>query len=364
MKPELTLAILLLCALPCSAQTPVSRKDLGRKALGIVVTQLKSTDSELRARAAGILGDTGNSAADEVLKKMLADKDKYVRIAAAQALWNLGSPAGVRTIYNIINDVPAQGPVPVTNTPLVELKIISQNKIRERALAALSEMKGKDASDVLFKLKNDNYGTVRDAASRELARLGNKDELAQFTDALTSEDEGIRYEATVSLSRICAPAAAGPLKTLLQQEKAVRVQMAALDALKCNPDRKDAEDVLLKLADDQNPTIRYKAVSALRGISDPAVTAKLGSLVKETDDLKLKITAQEGLLSSGAEPDAVLTRSALGAGDPDVRLEAVDVVSYMPDDDAIPLLDSALGDASVQVRLAAALQVLKRFSKK
>ena len=36
---------------------------------------------------------------------------------------------------------------------------------------------------MLFNLKNDNYGPIRDAAAKELARLGDSDELAQFLDA-------------------------------------------------------------------------------------------------------------------------------------------------------------------------------------
>lgn len=363
MKPGLMLALPLLCALPCAAQTVVPRKELGRKALETVVAQLKSEDSELRAQAAGILGEVGNKAAAGMLKKMLADKDKYVRIDAAQALWKLGSPAGVKTIYALIDDVPAQGPIPVTNSPLVELRIISQNKIREHAMQALAEMRGKEASEVLYKMKGDAYGTVRDAAAKELARLGYDDELTPFTDALSSDDEAIRYEAAVSLSRICAPAAVGPLKALLPKEQSVRVRMAALDALLCNPGRKDALEDLLKLADDQNQTIRYKAVAVLSLIKDPRVTARLKALSSD-QDIRLRITAQKGLILSGAEPDYAAARSALTAASTDIKLEALGVIEAFPDDEAAPLLASALEDANVRVKLAAALQVLKRFSRK
>jgi HEAT repeat protein len=363
MKSELILALSLFCALNCAAQEPLSRSELGRKALGAVVAQLKSEDPELRAQAAAILGEAGNKAAVGTLAKMLADKDKYVRIAAARALWELGSTAGVKTIYAIINDVPPQGPIPVTNTPLVELKIISQNKVRERAMQALAEMRGKGAADVLYKMKNDDYGTVRDAAAKELARLGYDDELPQFTGALASGDEAIRYEAAVSLSRICAPPAVEALKGLLLQEQSVRVRMAALDALRCNPARKDAVDDLLKLADDQNPTIKYKAVAVLSAIKDPRVAAKLKTF-SASQDIRLKIMAQKGLMLSGAEPDYAAARSAMDAASPEVKLEALGAAESFPDDEAVPLLAAGLDDVSVNVKLAAALQVLKRFSKK
>ena len=361
----LLLALLLFIpALPGQA-APISRQDLGRKALSAVAAQLKSDDSDLRARAAEILGATGNKAAIPMLKNLLNDRDKYVRIAAARSLWELGSTAGIKTIYAIINDVPAQGTVPVTNSPLVELKVISQNKIRTKAMETLVGMKGKDASDVLYKMKNDNYGTIRDAAARELARLGNEEELVQFTDALGSGDEALRYESAVVMSKLCVSAAADSLKALLPAEKSVRVLMAALDALKCNPAKKEALDEVLKLADNPNPTIKYKAVAVLSGIKDLKAQARLASVASSpASDIRLKITAQKGLMYNGAPAAIAVVQSALDAVNPEVKLEALDVVEGFTEDEAVPLLAQALDDVSVQVKLASALQVLKRFARK
>jgi len=362
MMVKLAISLLFLPPLTCGAQQ-LSRAELGRKALGTVVAHIKSDDSDVRALAAEILGDAGNKSASGILRKLLEDKDKYVRIAAARSLWELGSPVGVKTLYAIINDVPAQGPVAVTNTPLVELKIISQNKIRAKAMETLVKMKRGKASDILFKLKNDNYGTIRDAAARELARIGYDEELAQFTEALASEDEALRYESALVMGKVCSAAAAEPLKNLLVSEKSVRVKMAALDALNCNPSRKEALGVLLKLADDDNPTMKYKAMTALAGIKDPGAQAKLAAVAAGTSDIRLKIIAQKGLILGGTPPDAATVRGALDAVSPDIKLAALDVVAAFPEDQAMPLLAAALDDINVQVKLSAALQVLKRFSR-
>jgi HEAT repeat protein len=357
--------LLLLLLLPgsCPAQE-LSRAELGRKALGLVVTQLRSGDAEVRAQAADILGAAGNPSAAGLLKNLLADKDKHVRIAAARALWELGSPSGVKTLYAIIEDVPAQGPIPVTNAPLVELKVISQNKIREHAVEALTAMKGKKAADLLFSLKNDNYGTIRDAAARELARVGYDEELAQFTDALSSEDEALRYQGALTMGKVCSAAAAAPLKALLQKEKSVRVRMAALDALRCNPSRKEALEELLKLADETNPTLKYKAASVLSLVKDPKAQAKLSDIAAGTSDIRLKITAQKSLAVNGDPVDAMVVRSAMTAVSPEIKLEALEAVNSIPEDEAAPILAAALEDSGVQVKMAAALQIIKRFSKK
>lgn len=356
-------ALLVLPALPGQAQA-LSKNELGRKALKTVVDHLKSQDSDVRALAASILGEAGNKAASGMLRNMLGDRDKYVRVAAARALWELGSPAGMKTVLGIINDVPAQGPITVTNTPLVELKIISQNKIRENAMEAYAGMKGEKASELLYKLKNDNYGPIRDAAARELARLGHDEELAQFTEALSDEDEGIRYQGASVLSRVCNSAASAPLAKLLAAEQSMRVRIAALDALKCAPEKKEAAAELLKLADDQNPTIKFKAVAALGGIKDPKVKEKLLAVAKETRDIRLRITAQKGLMLAGAAPDLNTARDALSAASADIRLEAVSVIASFPADDALPLLAQALDDQDTGVKLAGALQTLKIASRK
>lgn len=355
--------LLAFAAQPGQAQS-LSKKELGTKALQIVAAHLKSDDSDVRALAARVLGEAGNKAAAGALRNMLGDRDKYVRIAAARALWELGSPAGLKTVTGIMEDVPAQGPVPVTNNPLVELKIISQNKIREKAMETYAWMKGEKAADLLYKLKNDNYGPVRDAAARELARLGRDEELAQFTAALTDPDEAIRYESCSVLAKVCHPSAAAPLAKLLAGENSVRVKMAALDALKCTPSRKDAADILVKLSDDDNPTIKYKAVAALGGIKDNKVKARLTAVAAETQDIRLRITAHRGLILSGTTGQLNPVRDAMSAASPDIRLEALEVAAALPDQDSFPVFAQALEDPDTTVKLTGALHILRKASRK
>lgn len=355
--------LISVLALPGQAQ-PFSKKELGTKALRTVVDHLKSDDSDVRALASHILGEAGNKAAGGMLRKMLGDKDKYVRISAARALWQLGSPAGMKDILAIINDVPAQGPIPVTNNPLVELKIISQNKIREKAIETYAWMKGEKSAALLYGLKNDSYGPIRDAAARELARLGRSEELAQFTAALADGDEAIRFESCGVLGKVCHPSATAPLAALLAAETSMRVRMAALDALKCSPSRGEASALLLKLSEDENPTIKYKAVTALGGIKDNKVKARLAAVAAETQDIRLKIAAQKGLIQAGAPADIDTVRSAMTAASPEIRLDALEAAASVPDEDAYLLFSQALDDPDTTVKLTGALQILRKASRR
>ena len=334
-----TLLVLLLAAGLARGQE-MSNKDLGRKALETALSHIKSRDPDVRSMAADILGQTGNKAASGVLKKMLADTDKHTRINASEALWNLGDPSGLKIIYSVIGDVPAQGPI--GNSPLVELKIISQNKIREHAIEALARMKGDKAADMLFNLKNDNYGSIRDVAARELARLGYSDELAQFLAALTSEDEGIRFEGANILGKICNSDAVEPLRGLLAAERSMRVRISALDALSCMSDKKRSLPELLKLVDDGNPTIKFKAVSALSAIPDAKAFAKIKEISGATNDISLKIAAVRGLLAGGEKPNPEVFTRAFDSNSQDVKLEALKALQSVPDADAKPYLLTAL----------------------
>ena len=144
----------------------------------------------------------------------------------------------------------------------------------------------------------------------------------------------------------------------------MRVRIAALDAIKCMSDKKRALPELLKLADDGNPTLKFKAVSALSSIPDAKAFAKIKEISGATNDISLKIAAFRGLIAGGEKPAVELLTRAFDSNSQDVKIEALNALQTVPDSDAKPYLLTALNDNSVNVRLGAALQVLKRFTKK
>ncbi|MDT8285748.1 MAG: HEAT repeat domain-containing protein [Elusimicrobiales bacterium] len=358
MNAQLVPALCLILLSPAAAE---DGKSLGRKALETVVSHLRDRDSEVREQAIRVMGETGNKGAAAALRKFLSDPDKHVRIAAAEALWKLGDASGLKTVSAIINDKPAQGPI--ANSPLVELKMISQNSIRARAVQALASMRGKKAEQALFALRNDNFGKVRDAAALELARLGHGSELEQFIAALSSPDEGIRYEGASALAAICSRNAVQPLRDLLAGETSVRVKMAALEALACSPGKEAALTALLSLASDKNPSVSVRALTALGGIKDSKAFEKLSEVVADSEsDLILKLAAAGGLARTGRKPPANLIRRAADSNSAEARREGLELLPHLTDDEASPYLETFLSDADPNIRLEAALQSLNRFS--
>jgi HEAT repeat protein len=133
--------------------------------------------------------------------------------------------------------------------------------------------------------------------------------------------------------------------------------------LRCTAGSRGALPELLKLADDLNPTIRFKAVGVLGSIRDGKAFEKLKQISAASNDLSLRVAALKGLIAGGERPDPDLLTRAFDSNSQDVKLEALKALQLLSDDEAKRYLLLALDDAGVPVRLGAALQTLKRFSK-
>ncbi|MCG2725167.1 MAG: HEAT repeat domain-containing protein [Elusimicrobia bacterium] len=340
----------------------IADKELGKKALTLIVKEMKNSDSDIRMLSCEILGKIGNKAAAKVLKNSLRDISKHVQISAAEALYKLGDKDALKVILAIINDVP--GKKPIANTPLLQMKVISKNKIRERAIEAVVRVLDDDSKDLLYNLKTDVYGTIRDVASRQLAMLGEDEEIPHFIYALENEDEAIRYEAALSLSKICSSVSISPLKSALEKETSMRVKIAILDFFLCVGGRKIFMEDMIGLSSSPNATIRFKSTLALANIKDKKVLGKMKEIYSSGKDLGIKLAAMKGLIKHGQTSETGVLNAALASNDTEIKLLALDIINDFSIANAIPLLRIALEDKDAKVRLEAARQIVKKLSKK
>lgn len=257
-------------------------------AVEVLVRYIKSDDSDIKSYAIEAISKTGETKLIPILKRYLDDTNSYVVIAAAKSLWRLGDLSGIKKLYEIAQTLPN---VDITkDDPLTQLKIISTNRIREKAIATIVELEGIKARDLLLKIKEeDPFGQMRDAAARELARIGYKNEIDTFYQALSSQDEEIRNQAAENLSKIC-PNEASKIIPFLKKERSIRVQMLLLDALRCAKITKKDEQELMKFLESQNPTLKLKSIIALLNSSNPQVISKLKEIYYDTPDIITKLT--------------------------------------------------------------------------
>ncbi|MCX7641876.1 MAG: HEAT repeat domain-containing protein [Elusimicrobiales bacterium] len=259
-----------------------------RYAVEILVKHIKSGDSDIKSYAIESISKTGETKLIPLLKKYLSDTNKYVIIATAKALWNLGDASGLSKLKEIIEQKPD---FDITkNDPLTQLKIISTNKIREKAMATIAELEGIKAKNLLLDVKeNDPFGQMRDAAARELAKIGYKNEMDTFLKALSSQDEEIRNQAAENLAKICPTESYGIIQAL-KKEKSIRIQINLLNSLRCANLSKKEEEEISKFIDSDNPTIKIKTIIILLNSSNPQIENKLKKIYEDTPDIITKLT--------------------------------------------------------------------------
>lgn len=331
-------------------------------ALNTIVSHLKNSDSDVKAYAIEALSKTRNSKLIPIIKKYLDDPSKYVQISAVKAMWELGEVKYVSKLADIINDTPKENIY--KNDPLTQIKIISQNKIREKAIESLVDLSGIKASKFLLELKeNDNFPQIRDVASRELAKIGFKDELTNFYQALNSNDEEIRNQAAQDLIRIC-PDEAGEILIAIKKEKSIRVKILMIESLKCAKLNSKEEEYVIKFIDDENQTIRYKAISILVNSNSQKVLEKLKKVYEDTPDINIKLIVAKKLLKENLikieQSDIEYFNSI---NDSEVKRNFIGISSYIPEL-SLNYLINYLNDSNPYVQIDSAIQIIQMEKKK
>jgi len=330
-------------------------------ALNTIVSHLKNSDSDVKAYAIEALSKTRNSKLIPIIKKYLDDPSKYVQISAVKAMWELGEVKYVSKLADIINDTPKENIY--KNDPLTQIKIISQNKIREKAIESLVDLSGIKASKFLLELKeNDNFPQIRDVASRELAKIGFKDELTNFYQALNSNDEEIRNQAAQDLIRIC-PDEAGEILIAIKKEKSIRVKILMIESLKCAKLNSKEEEYVIKFIDDENQTIRYKAISILVNSNSQKVLEKLKKVYEDTPDINIKLIVAKKLLKENLikieQSDVEYFNSI---NDSEVKRNFIGISSYIPEL-SLNYLINYLNDSNPYVQIDSAIQIIQMEKK-
>ena len=284
---KIFLIIILLLNINVYAKKNNKEISLSKKALNTIVSHIKNNDSDIRAYAIESLAKTNNTNLINLIKTYLKDESRYVQIAAVKALWKLGEVKHIKSLKDIIYDIPQKN---INQpTPLEELKVISKNKIREKAIEAYVDLMGIKANKILLELKeNDNYPTIRDVASRELAKIGYKDELKNFYTALNSKDEDIRFKASESLVRIC-PYNPSFIIEVFKKEKSLRIKLNLLKALNCAKLSEEEEKYFVKIYYEQDKNIKHEIIKILSKTSSKETINFIKKVYEDTPDIITKL---------------------------------------------------------------------------
>ncbi len=274
----------------------------GSATAGLLISQLKAEDLEVRRSAVVALGRIGDASATPALVNKL--DDKFLAIDAANALAEIGDPEAVDGLLKLIGDEDAsirQAAVAALNSvipPSMSQRIIPllhdrDPNVRESAVKIAGYFGYPEATSALVELSRDpnervrcavtehlpfvedervfevlghalkeETPNVRAAAARALGNMDGQHVVAHLIEGLADEDVWVRYFSARSLGRHRDEGSVEALKAVVEKDEFNHVRIAALDSLGQIGGPRVVE-IVAGLVDDNDRDVAHAAQAAL-----------------------------------------------------------------------------------------------------
>jgi HEAT repeat protein len=236
--------------------------DIKETAIHPLISSLNSKKSNVREAAADILGRIKDSISVDSLVQILKDNDLGVKIAAVNALANIGKPA-----------------VPALLTALTN----NDNNMKKAAIETLGKIKDPQSIKPLIPLLKDDEFGIRYATQRSLYYLG-KPAIDPLIEALKDDNYNVRSGAAVVLGDMKAAEAVNHLCRLVKS-KHRSDRISSLEALEKIASSISTE-YLIEILKDKDKDIQRKAITALGSIGDVRALMPLLNTIKKHKDTR------------------------------------------------------------------------------
>ncbi len=331
----------------------------GQAAVEALGRSLPSLDADGRKLAIDALGRGGQPTALPVLSPWLADDDVNVRVAAAEAIAAIGA-GGVSEASELLLGC-LQSPSPFLALAALEglnalgvpiawsqaVRLLAQPMLRRSALLAAGRTGAPEAVPVLL----DALGTARGSALGEVVCALR--DLVREAPAL----EMVRQNSAT----LSAPVRANLIDLVADEDTREIVRRAGFVLVGALGLTEAADSAVLALGDDFFFAEAHEALTLLGG-------SAVAALVSGTHSSDALVRAScFGLLSRGDDdwfsPAALAAaRRGLGDASPDVRCEALSVVSRFGDEDSFAEVVSCLEQTGAPETLLAAEAALRQLA--
>jgi HEAT repeat protein len=232
-------------------------------ALGILRTITTDADAATSSKALQILASTGDSEAEQSLRKRSSEGDQTAALALATA----GDPAGITGLQTLV----AAGSGRDTSAAIAALAAhggltmaVLDTLIKDRvpmnraaAARALGSMAGQDAEQRLAQLSQDPDPLVRMSVTLAQAKKGDEKALADARGMLASEVPDLRLIAAEALESTLPQEAEQATRPLLTNRDGLNRFRAA--AIVGRADPAAVQSVLLEGLMDKNPLIQQES---------------------------------------------------------------------------------------------------------
>jgi len=220
---------------------------------GLIRASQTEKDYEIRARAAGALGNIGDPRAVEPLSKGLKDTYYPVRVEVANALGKIRDPRIVELLLGALTD--------------------QDINVKEKAWDALQ--KSCDARNIETLIEALHISETRDYAAKILGKIGIP-AVEPLIRALENDEYFVRVSAIEQLGRIGDERAVDPLIELLRNQDLMTLTVEALGRI--GDER--AVDPLIELYEEGHSP--KEIVGALEGIGDEKAMDLFIKIIEDT----------------------------------------------------------------------------------
>jgi HEAT repeat protein len=238
--------------------------------LGRYLEALRSSDESIRTAAVTALQAMGEVAVDHLILA-LEDTHYSVRIAAAEALGEIGDAKAVNSLIGRVSDPDQEVRIAVARAlgtigdtraiaPLIRLFGDGYYGVRFAAADAVAAF-GERALGPLEKALADPSSAVRVTAVRVIGIVGDLKSIPLLVNYLGDATAEVRWSVSQALGEYGAPAVPPLVLVLEMGEKNER--LSAVDAL-CKISGEEANEGLLHALRDEDRDVRERASAALR----------------------------------------------------------------------------------------------------
>lgn len=312
----------------------------GGSALDLLISQLRTDDTDAKRAAIIALGRVGDTRATPALVELLGQHDERgLWVPITGALARLGDRRPFETLLQRLGD------------PDVA--------VRQGAIGALNSMGHPEMSDRIVSMLDDPNPFTRESAVRIAGYFGYSNCVDRVFGLCRDEDEAVRAAAVEHLPYFDDRPALDTIAAALSTDTP-RVRAAAANALGAIMEA-PASRLLAQALDDADSWVRYFAAMGLGRHGDASALPALGERASGDPAMHVSVAAIDAVAAIGTD-DAFSTLSAIAAQDGERGIAAVRALGRLPAGRVVAELRLALRSADPHRRAAAVEALLAHGS--
>jgi eukaryotic-like serine/threonine-protein kinase len=284
-----------------------------------LLSRLEGKDHVARTHLIGILARFNRPDVATALQGQLAERNKFVRLAALDALAGFGGNVDVGLLCEVLRDPDAE--------------------LQQKAITAVIRANHPDTINHLALVLRDEDEGARRAAVEVLNEIGTPQHIKHLLQSIKDADWWVRSRAADALAKIGGPRVIEAALGLIRDPDE-EVRRAAIEILNQTKDER-AVSYLIEATRDADWWVRERAVDALAEIGSPRALPALKELLRSEDERSLPTVVRA--LGKLGDADAIRQLiPLLDRPSKEIRLEVITALGRLVNDQTADLVRARL----------------------